>query len=177
MTEMVVLVNEHDQQVGLEEKIAAHEQGLLHRAFSVFIIRPSGGELEILLQQRSADKYHCGGLWTNTCCSHPRENETIIAAAERRLYEEMGMQISLQELSAFIYKANFTNGLIEHEYDHVLIGYYAGEEIIMNPLEVQNYAWITLIELQDKLAANPEQFTPWLLPALNLLQANLEMVL
>lgn len=177
MNEHVVLVDENDQPLGSAEKIAAHEQGLLHRAFSVFVVRNLGLDLEILLQQRNNAKYHCGDLWTNTCCSHPRMDEDIVVAAERRLQEEMGLQIPLRLLDAFIYRAEFANGLIEHEYDHVLFGLYNEETININPTEVQNFAWITLADLQHSLSLKPELYTPWLQPALNILQANLDLIL
>lgn len=177
MTEMVILVDANDQQIGVAEKLAAHQQGLLHRAFSVFVIRKLANDFEILLQQRKKEKYHCGDLWTNTCCSHPRENEDIITAASRRLYEEMGMRIALQRIKAFTYKAEFANGLIEHEYDHVLFGFYNDEPININLQEVQNYTWITLQDLQQGLKIKPEIYTPWLLPALSILQTHLELMI
>ncbi len=177
MAEMIVLVDANDQQIGVAEKITAHQQGLLHRAFSVFVIRNLGMEIEILLQQRNKEKYHCADLWTNTCCSHPRENEDVVDAAERRLQEEMGMQVPLRLLDAFTYRAEFANGLIEHEYDHVLAGIYTDEPIIINPEEVQNYTWITLQELQQGLQQQPSIYTPWLAPALNILINNLENIL
>jgi isopentenyl-diphosphate delta-isomerase len=132
MTEMIVLVDKNDNQIGLAEKMQAHEHGLLHRAFSVFIVRTNVNGYEILMQQRNSNKYHCGGLWTNTCCSHPRDQENIIQAAQRRLQEEMGLQIDLQEIGTFTYRAAFSNGLVEHEYDHVMLGFYKGEEFTVN---------------------------------------------
>lgn len=168
--EQVVLVNAQNQQIGFAEKIYAHKLGLLHRAFSVFIVRYNADKLEILLQQRKADKYHCGALWTNTCCSHPRVNEDVVCAAQRRLYEEMGLHIKLQLLNSFIYHAEFANGLIEHEYDHVLFGYYNDEVININPAEVQNYKWVDLQLLKLSLVAEPDIYTPWLEPALEILQ-------
>ncbi len=168
--EMVILVNEQDQPLGVAEKLQAHQLGLLHRAFSIFIIN---NQQEVLLQQRHVDKYHCGGLWTNTCCSHPRANETVLAAAQRRLYEEMGLQLQLQVLQSFIYRAEFSNGLIEHEYDHVLLGHYKGETIKISPAEVQAYAWVSITALPQKIAQNPELYTPWLKPALDILIPNL----
>lgn len=173
MTEIVVLVDEQDQPIGTAEKMAAHQQGLLHRAFSVFVVRKVGTEYEILLQQRNNDKYHCGGLWTNTCCSHPRVNEEITDAAQRRLHEEMGLQLNLHKLGSFIYKAEFENSLIEHEYDHVLLGFYNDEAININPDEVQNFTWMLLSELEDSLMMKPELYTPWLQPALAVVQTSL----
>lgn len=173
---MVVLVDSNDVQIGLAEKMHVHQQGLLHRAFSVFITRPHKNTYEILLQQRNASKYHCGGLWTNTCCSHPRDQETIVQAAERRLQEEMGLQLKLHAIDAFIYKAPFTNGLIEHEYDHVLLGEYNGVEFVVNADEVQAYRWMTVDELQQSLASDPDLYTPWLQPALNIVRKHMEQI-
>lgn len=119
MKAQVILVNELDQETGLMEKMEAHEKGLLHRAFSVFIMNDQG---DMLLQQRALDKYHSGGLWTNACCSHPLPGEAVEAAAHRRLSEEMGFDCPLRELFQFTYRTEFDNGLIEHEYDHVWTG-------------------------------------------------------
>lgn len=174
MTEMVILVDELDQQVGVAEKMYAHENGLLHRAFSVFVVRENYPSWDILLQQRQFDKYHCGELWTNTCCSHPRQDETVVAAAERRLFEEMGLMLKLDKLNSFIYKAEFANGLIENEYDHVLIGFYDNQEFSVNPREVQNHAWIGIDALQASIDEHPEIYTPWLLPALGVVRKYLE---
>jgi len=138
--EQVVLVNELDHEIGLMEKMEAHEKALLHRAFSVFVFNAKG---ELLLQQRAFEKYHSGGLWTNTCCSHPRPNETVLDAANRRLMEEMGFQTPLQKVFDFIYQAAFSNGLTEHEFDHVFIGHYEGE-ILPDPQEVHAYEYRTM---------------------------------
>src|SRR5699024_10989777 len=113
-----------------------------------------------MMQRRALEKYHSPGLWTNTCCSHPRENEPILDAGKRRLQEEMGFQTALKETTAFIYKAPFDNGLTEHEYDHILIGHYNDAPQI-NPDEVADWQWITLEELQNELQAHPEKFTAW----------------
>jgi len=174
--EQVILVDQHDNELGLEEKIRAHSLGLLHRAFSVFVFRQQDGHLELLLQQRNADKYHCGNLWTNTCCSHPRTGETVVAAAQRRLQEEMGLQLSLLLTGNFIYRAEFSNGLVEHEFDHVLIGMYDGSAINFNPEEVQAYRWVTLDQLALELANSPQSFTPWLQKALVIVQQNLQLL-
>ena len=132
MEEQVILVNEHDTPIGLMGKLEAHQKALLHRAFSVFILNDKG---EIMLQQRAASKYHSPNLWTNTCCSHPRQGETTIEAGKRRLQEEMGFVTELTDILSFIYKAPFDNGLTEHELDHILIGYYNAPPTI-NPEEV-----------------------------------------
>jgi isopentenyl-diphosphate delta-isomerase len=171
--EKVVLVSPKDEPLGTEEKLKAHQLGLLHRAFSVFIYRTGGEnrgeELEFLLQKRHNEKYHCGGLWTNTCCSHPRLNETVISAAERRLKEEMSLSISLHHAGSFIYRAAFENGLIEHEFDHVFLGEFKESDnpqtIKIDPKEVQEYRWLSLPLLENELSNYPETFTPWMRPA------------
>lgn len=169
-SEMVVLVDDQDNELGLEEKIRAHEKGLLHRAFSVFIFRNTGDVPELLLQQRNINKYHCGGLWTNTCCSHPRAGEEIVSAGERRLQEEMGLHAKLQHVGAFKYRAEFANGLVEHEFDHVLVGTYNGSKLEFNVDEVQSYRWLSIADLKSSLATNPEQYTPWLASALAIVE-------
>ena len=133
MEEKVILVSETDEQLGLMGKMEAHEKGLLHRAFSVFIFNKDG---ELLLQQRALDKYHSPGLWTNTCCSHQREGETNLQAGKRRLLEEMGFSCELKELFSFVYKAPFDNGLTEHELDHVMVGYYDEDPVINCPANI-----------------------------------------
>ncbi len=171
-TELVILVDENDQETGTAEKLLAHRDNLRHRAFSVFILRKNP-EIEVLLQQRAASKYHSANLWTNTCCSHPRPGEEIIAAAARRLKEEMGMTVPLSSLGFFHYIAHFENGLVENEIDHVLIGWMKDEKILVNPIEVQAVRWIGLDELQNELKKFPEKFTPWLAEALRKVTNNL----
>lgn len=168
----VILVDEQDNPIGEADKLEAHQQGLLHRAFSIFVIRKQGEQWETLLQQRQQNKYHGGGLWTNTCCSHPQPNELTIDAAQRRLQEEMGFTLPLKEIGCFTYRAEFTNGLIEHEVDHVFIGYYDEhkQEITPNKDEVMNYQWLTLAKAHAAFEKNPEQFTPWFAQALNVVK-------
>jgi len=167
--EHVILVDENDQQIGIEEKLKAHRQGLLHRAFSVFIFRHKGNDLELLLQQRQHDKYHCGGLWTNTCCSHPRPNETVLVAAKRRLQEEMGFAQELTHIGKFQYIAEFANGLTENELDHVLVGTMEeANEIKINKKEVADHRWQQVTELQQQLMSKQHDYTPWLKSALAL---------
>lgn len=166
--ERVILVNEQDKEIATAEKLVAHEQNLLHRAFSVFIFRQYN-ELEILLQQRALNKYHSPGLWTNTCCSHPRPNESVIAAGERRLKEEFGFTVPLKQLSSFHYNAHFPNGLSENEIDHVLIGILDDTTRVKpNSAEIHAFRWITPADLKAEIAAHPEQFTPWLAQALEI---------
>lgn len=155
--EYVILVNENDQEIGKMEKQEAHEKGILHRAFSVFIFND---QKELLLQQRALTKYHSAGLWTNTCCSHPRVNETIVQAAHRRLQEEMGFDCFLEVKTSFIYKADFDNGLTEHEFDHVLVGNFNGE-VIINPTEVASYKWVAIDWLKQDMLKNPNNYTAW----------------
>lgn len=153
----VILVNELDEPIGTMEKLEAHQKGLLHRAFSVFITNAKG---ELLLQQRALNKYHSGGLWTNTCCSHPLPDEDVIAASHRRLVEEMGFDCELTEVFSFTYRAEFDNGLTEYEFDHVLIGQYDGE-IRPNSAEVMNYKFAFPDEIRFLLLTAPETFTHW----------------
>lgn len=155
--EEVILVNNHGEQIGTLEKLAAHKQGLLHRAFSVLIFNDAG---ELLIQQRAQEKYHCSGLWTNTCCSHHRVGESNERAAKRRLEEEMGFAVEVKSLGSFIYRVVFDNGLIEHEYDHVLVGKFNGIPI-PNSLEVADWKYITLQDLEKEMENSPNQYTFW----------------
>ena len=155
--EFVVLVNEQYEQIRTMEKIEAHEKALLHRAFSVFILNK---ENEVMLQQRAAEKYHSPLLWTNTCCSHQRAGETNIEAGKRRLMEEMGFEVPLKEVFNFIYKAPFSNGLTEHELDHVMIGYYEDEPVV-NPEEVGAWKWMKIEDIKHDMEVNPEVYTEW----------------
>ena len=155
--ERVILVNENDEQIGTMPKMEAHEKALLHRAFSVFIFNNNN---ELMLQQRAAHKYHSPLHWTNTCCSHQRAGETNIEAGKRRLQEEMGFVVDLQESISFIYKAPFDNGLTEHELDHILIGKYNDEPII-NKEEVANWKWMPIEAIKDDMLVRPELYTIW----------------
>ena len=156
--EQVILVDEQDQPVGACEKMAAHEQGLLHRAFSIFIFNSRG---RLLLQQRSKGKYHSGGLWTNTCCSHPRPGETTEDAAYRRLQEEMGFQTELFHAFTFTYRAELDKELVEHEIDHVFTGIYEGE-VFPNSEEAMDHSYMDMVQLEESLERFPEKFTVWL---------------
>ncbi|MGI0107409.1 isopentenyl-diphosphate Delta-isomerase [Salinimicrobium sp. WS361] len=155
--EQVILVNEKDEQIGLMPKMEAHEKALLHRAFSVFVFNNKN---ELMIQQRALGKYHSPGLWTNTCCSHQREGESNIEAGKRRLQEEMGFSTELKDTVSFIYKAPFDNGLTEHEFDHILVGYY-NEEPNLNPEEAHAYKWVSLEDLKKDMKDNPEIYTAW----------------
>ena len=155
--EKVILVDKNDNPIGLMNKLEAHEKALLHRAFSVFVLNDKN---ELMLQQRAHHKYHSPLLWTNTCCSHQRENETNIQAGTRRLREEMGFVTELKEMFHFIYKAPFDNGLTEHELDHVMIGYYNDVPVI-NDDEVESWKWMKIEDIKNDMITNPDIYTVW----------------
>ncbi len=158
MQEEVILVDRDDREVGSAEKIKAHREGRLHRAFSIFVFNSEG---KLLLQKRAEKKYHSGNLWTNTCCSHPRPQEPVEKAAHRRLQEEMGFDCELQHIFSCIYKVQFENDLFEHEYDYVFIGKFDGEAF-PSPEEVDDWKWIDLEELREDVQENPDSYTYWL---------------
>ena len=155
--EKVVLVDDSNNQVGLMPKMEAHLKGVLHRAFSVIIFNDNG---EVMLQKRASTKYHTPSLWSTTCCSHQRENEDNISAGKRRLNEEMGFITQLYDFESFIYKVSFSNGLIEHEFDHILVGIYNGLPNI-NLDEVDEWKWISIDELVNDMKDNSEKYTAW----------------
>jgi isopentenyl-diphosphate delta-isomerase len=157
MVENVVLVDPEDRPLGTMEKMEAHRQGRLHRAFSVFVFNSKG---DLLLHRRAMDKYHSGGLWTNTCCSHPRPNETVVQAAQRRLVEEMGMRCQLEPKFSFVYRADLDHDMIEHELDHVLIG-YSDVPPEPNPEEVCETRYMPVRDVEADIAANPDHYTAW----------------
>ena len=157
MEDEVILVNEKDVEVGKASKATVHKQGLLHRAFSIFIYNSRG---EILLQQRALDKYHSPGLWTNACCSHPKPGETVEAAAKRRLKEELGIETPLKVIGSFIYEHKFENGLSENEFDYVLIGSF-DEKPEPDPREVMALDYRTIDEINKDLSDKPGEFTVW----------------
>lgn len=157
MIEEVILVNENDSVVGYMEKMEAHKLGLLHRAFSVFVFNAKG---ELMLQKRAKSKYHSGGLWTNTCCSHPRSNETVVEAAKRRMQEEMGFVCEVEEKFSFVYKAKLDNELTEHEYDYVLFGNY-NEAPKLNPEEAESYRFMSIDEVKKQITEHPQNYTEW----------------
>lgn len=158
MVEKVILVDENDHAIGAMEKLQAHEKGLLHRAFSIFIFNPAG---ELMLQQRQFTKYHSGGLWTNTCCGHPRPDETTLQAAARRLEEEMGFVCNLTHKFPFIYKVVLDNELTEYEFDHVFFGNFASIPAL-NVEEAADWMWISWQDLCSDIHENPEKYTFWL---------------
>jgi isopentenyl-diphosphate Delta-isomerase len=157
-TDLVILVDPNDRPIGAQDKQAAHRDGRLHRAVSVFLINRSG---RWLLQRRAPVKYHSGGLWSNTCCGHPRPGETTLQAAERRLREELGVEVRLQPVMQFQYRAELSNGLIEHELDHVFMGQFEGEPT-PNPDEVDACAWVDPDALGREIDQYPDRFTAWL---------------
>jgi isopentenyl-diphosphate delta-isomerase len=153
----VVLVNENDEPIGTMKKMEAHEKGLLHRAFSVFIFDKKG---RMLLQQRAAKKYHGAHLWTNACCSHPFPGEEVKNAAQRRLKEELGFSTALHEIFSFTYKANVENNLVEHEFDHVFAGEYEGK-IQPDSHEVSEFIYENIGQIKKQIEMSPQQFTSW----------------
>lgn len=165
----VILVDENDQPKGVMEKLEAHQKGLLHRAFSVFILNKVG---QMLLQRRALSKYHSPGLWTNACCSHPAPGETTLHAAQRRLVEEMGFTCALTEIESFVYRTEFDNGLIEHEFDHIFLGEYNGR-ISPDKDEVEEYQWYDISEIDKLLESQSDQFTSWFKIAYPLLKNSL----
>lgn len=157
MEENVIIVDKNDNQIGLMPKLDAHKKGILHRAFSVFVLNNNN---EIMLQKRAYNKYHSGGLWTNTCCSHQREGENSIEAGKRRLLEEMGFETELKIITSFIYKVEFENGLTEHELDYLLIGKFLKTPVI-NKQEVADWKWMKIELIADDIKLNPNNYTSW----------------
>ena len=155
--EKVILVDSHDKEIGVMEKMKAHQEGALHRAFSVLLFNSNG---ELLLQKRASTKYHSGGLWSNTCCSHPKPNEDNLDAVRRRLKEEIGITADPSFLYNFIYKYQFDNKLIEHELDHVYIGETDSDPII-NPNEVEEWKWISWENLIKDIHTNEGKYSFW----------------
>ncbi|MFM2139543.1 MAG: hypothetical protein RJA57_1850, partial [Bacteroidota bacterium] len=162
----VILVDGTDRPCGRMEKMEAHRRGLLHRAFSVFIV---GSDGRMLLQQRALSKYHSGGLWTNACCSHPAPDEDTAVAARRRVREELGIDIPLERLFDFTYRAELEGGLTEHEFDHVFLGRYDGP-LPFNTAEVMAVRWVPMSEIERSLSGEPESFTVWFRIAFPLLK-------
>ena len=159
--DQLILVDGFDQQIGTATKERAHFEGLLHRAFSVVLTRQQDGQTQLLLAQRADGKYHSAGLWANSCCSHPRLGEETIEAAYRRVHEELGCEaIDLHEICAFVYRAEFDNGLCEYEYDHVIVGRCEGT-IDPDPAEASEVRWIDFETLAAELQAEPRKYAAW----------------
>jgi isopentenyl-diphosphate Delta-isomerase len=159
MDEQIILVDENDSVIGVGEKIKAHLDGQLHRAFSIFIFNSSG---ELLLQKRARAKYHSGALWSNTCCSHPRPSESTMNAAHRRLNEEMGFDCKLVEIFKVVYKVKVDECFLEHEYDHILIGQFEGEPA-PDFNEIEDWKWVTVSELKEDMERTSKDYTLWLI--------------
>lgn len=157
MQDQVILVDESDRQIGVEDKLKAHREGKLHRAFSIFLFNSKD---ELLMQRRAVGKYHSGGLWSNTCCSHPRPSEDTAQAAARRLVEEMGLSCPLHKAFYFTYKAGLEGGLVEHEFDHVFLGYFNGVAY-PDPNEVMAHRWFPTADLEKSVQTHPQNYTPW----------------
>ncbi|HLD95285.1 MAG TPA: isopentenyl-diphosphate Delta-isomerase [Alphaproteobacteria bacterium] len=174
----VILVSPQDEVLGVCEKIKAHEQGLLHRAFSVFILRTINGKIEALLQQRALNKYHSGGLWTNTCCSHPQPEKDLKEEAKRCLEYEVGLKnIDLLDLGFFTYHASFENALSEHELDHVFVGFYEGNQtIVHNTHEIMDLKWISIEKIELDLKLTSLKYTAWFKGAFDLLFPYLQKI-
>lgn len=158
MTDIIALVNENDEVIGFDEKQKVHIDGLLHRAFSIFVFNSEG---KLMLHQRALSKYHSPGLWTNTCCSHLPQGTNMDNAVHQRLVEEMGFDAELEFVTKFKYRASFNNGVTENEIDHIYVGFYDGLPK-PNAQEVESYAWITLPDLKRDIEANPQKYTYWL---------------
>ena len=169
MEDELILVDIFDQPVGSAGKAETHRKGLLHRAFSVFLLNGD----QMLIQQRALHKYHSGGLWSNACCSHPRVGESLPSAVERRLQEELGLQTPCREVGAFVYRHEFSPELFEYEYDHIFVGEYSGE-VKLNPEEAMAMRWVGLDELADDLRKNPQKYSVWFLTAAPMVLATLK---
>lgn len=161
MTDNLICVDVLDRQTGTADKESCHRQGLLHRAFSVFLY--DGDRL--LLQRRAKNKYHSGGKWANSCCSHPRDGESLEQAVERRLTEELGVRCPYKEIGSFVYRHEFCKDLYEYEYDHVFIGKYSGP-VKPNPAEIMDTAWVEKRELVRRMNETPDEFAVWFITAL-----------
>ena len=157
INDFVILVNKNDKKIGLMPKMEAHKKGALHRAFSVFIFNNRN---ELMIQKRNINKYHSPGLWTNTCCSHQKDGESNISAGKRRLLEEMGFCVELNEIGSFIYNVGVDNGLIEHELDYILVGKYNGN-VKINSDEVDNWKWMSLDNIKDDIRIRSKNYTEW----------------
>lgn len=159
---LLVAVDAHDRETGFVDKMTAHREGILHRAFSIFVFDEGG---RLLLQRRATGKYHSGGLWSNTCCSHPRAGEGLLDAAHRRLREEMGFDCPLEAGFGFVYRAALDGGLVEHEFDHVVVGRFQGTPV-PDVREADEWKWERVSAIRSQLAENPGAFTAWFKPAL-----------
>ena len=155
--EQVILVDANDTEIGTMGKMEVHKRGLLHRAFSIFVFSPQG---EMLLQKRASSKYHSGGLWSNSCCGHPRPGESIQDATNRRLMEELGIRCDMRELITNTYNFPLDEVMTEHELNHVCTGTWEG---VPNPNveEVEDWKFISLSELEEEIRTNSGKYTSW----------------
>lgn len=164
LDDLLILVDEQDQQTGVASKLEAHQQGLLHRAFSVLLWRAGDAGPELLLQRRALRKYHSGGLWANSCCSHPRDGESLEQAVPRRLAEELGVDMGqvrdLREVGSFTYCHWFSPHMCEHEFDHVFVAYYDGM-LDPDPNEVMGLRWMSPSQVEDLLVEQPQDVAVW----------------
>jgi len=158
MNEYIAIVNIKDCIIGYEEKIKVHQLGILHRAYSIFIFNHKG---ELLIQRRASNKYHSSDLWSNTCCSHLRSNESMEKAVHRRLKEEMNIECDLFLLDKFAYNTVFDEQLVENEIDYIYFG-FSNSEPTININEVSNYKWIDILLLKNEIISYPHKYTYWL---------------
>lgn len=154
----LILVDDADREIGTGEKMQVHREGRLHRAFSIFVFDRRG---RMLMQRRAATKYHSAGLWSNTCCGHPRSGESVVESGQRRLMEEMGFSCELRPVSSFVYRAEVGNGLVENEFDHVLFGRYDADPQ-PDAREVMQWAWLAYPDLLHDVGHRPEAYSTWL---------------
>lgn len=163
----MILVDLDDREIGQGEKLEVHRRGQLHRAFSVFLFDKD----RLLIQKRADGKYHSAGLWANTCCSHPRTGQTLTEAAGKRLWLECGIaNVPLKEAGSFVYRAVFSDGLIEYEVDHVFVGAYAGS-FKANPEEISELRYVPMDLLKQDMLTSPEHYAPWFFTALGIAEA------
>jgi len=158
MSQELILVDEKNNVIGYGDKLKVHQDGRLHRAFSIFVLNDND---ELLLQKRAKEKYHSGGLWANTCCSHPLKGEDMEITIHQRLLQEMGFDCELKSFFHFTYKVEFDNNLTEHEYDFVFLGNYSGNPM-PNPAEVSDWKWMDIHELHIDLKENPDDYVYWI---------------
>lgn len=169
MSDMLICVDAMDRQIGTAEKLRCHKDGLLHRAFSVFLV---DGD-RMLLQRRALSKYHSGGKWANSCCSHPRDGESLEEAVPRRLKEELGLECRCEEVGSFVYRHWFENGLTEYEYDHVFVGRYTGE-VFPAPEEIMDTKWFEIKDILSLMNDRADMFAPWFITAFPLVLKQLK---
>jgi len=164
MNDELILVDIHDKEIGYGDKETVHKKGQLHRAFSVFLIDKD----KMLIQKRAHSKYHSGGLWSNSCCSHPRRGEELLESVKRRLHEEIGVYCDTKKIGYIVYHKKFGEELYEYEYDHIFVGEYDKNNFIINKDEVEEVKWIGIKELEKDILVNPNKYSVWFLGALSM---------